>query len=211
MSPVETAPAAEGLLLRAHAYSLSAHLLSERGAGAGTEPPAGKLQRILDRLGLGQVMPDPTVFRDDAASRRMPPDYLKPLVNGRLSPYETTYEPRPGVGGGQTFRLADIAGFYRAFGFEVSGERPDHIVPELEFVALLYAKEAHALLTGQEENAETCRAARHAFLAEHLMWWLPQLSQALAQQPPNSALASLVAIILALGHHDSARPAAAGS
>lgn len=70
--------------------------------------------------------------------------------------------------------LADIAGFYRAFGVEPSrhrAERHDHIVLELEFMYLLTFKEAGALEGAMDGEAEICRDAQRSFLAAHLGRW----------------------------------------
>lgn len=89
--------------------------------------------------------------------------------NVRVPPYEGSYEADP-------FRsareLADVAGFYRAFGADATGaaaERPDHAGCELEFLAFLAAKR---LTAATEEESETCRAAEDAFLRDHLGRWL---------------------------------------
>lgn len=89
-------------------------------------------------------------------------------------PYETQY------GGAHIFQqahdLGDIAGFYRAFGLEVSDqakERLDHIAIQLEFMAFLAYKEAYALSTDGREKAEICRQAQRKFLADHLGRWVP--------------------------------------
>jgi DMSO reductase family type II enzyme chaperone len=83
----------------------------------------------------------------------------------------------------RTFEMADVAGFYRAFGVAVgeSGQRPDHIAVELEFMNLLAVKEAIALqLEGDGEHAEICRDAARAFLRDHLGRWAPRLGEGLA-------------------------------
>jgi DMSO reductase family type II enzyme chaperone len=83
----------------------------------------------------------------------------------------------------RTFEMADVAGFYRAFGVAVgeSGQRPDHIAAELEFMNLLAVKEAVALqLEGDGEHAEICRDASRAFLRDHLGRWAPRLGERLA-------------------------------
>lgn len=73
--------------------------------------------------------------------------------------------------------LADIAGFYRAFGVDRTdgAERPDHLSVELEFLSFLAAKEAHALEAGREYQAETCRSAERLFLSEHTGRFAPGL------------------------------------
>ena len=82
----------------------------------------------------------------------------------------------------QSQELADITGFYRAFGFTLGGavrERPDHVAVELEFMHLLAMKEAHALLNGLREHAETCEAAQAKFLGAHLGTWIDLFAQSL--------------------------------
>lgn len=71
----------------------------------------------------------------------------------------------------QSHELADIAGFYRAFGMDPTGlERPDHLSVELEFMHWLLVKEEHA--RAHADAAEVCREARRAFLRDHLGRWL---------------------------------------
>ena len=75
--------------------------------------------------------------------------------------------------------LADIAGFYQAFGVQSAQkvhERPDHVSLEAEFVYVLLYKQAIALRNNDLENAETCRQAYERFLQEHLAFWLPALT-----------------------------------
>ncbi len=82
----------------------------------------------------------------------------------------------------RTFEIADVAGFYNAFGVEVesSGERPDHIAAELEFMNLLAVKECIALQEeGEGEHADVCRNTSRAFLRDHLARWAPRLGECL--------------------------------
>lgn len=89
----------------------------------------------------------------------------------RTSLYETEHGRMRGVAKGP--ELADIAGFYQAFGLELADEEghremPDHLAVELEFYAHLLLKQA---LLGQLEDAEgqtVVRGARLSFLADHL-------------------------------------------
>jgi DMSO reductase family type II enzyme chaperone len=86
----------------------------------------------------------------------------------------------------RTFEMADVAGFYNAFGVEVdsSGERSDHITAELEFMNLLAVKECIALQEeGRGEHAEVCRDASRSFLRDHLGRWAPRLGECLAEAP----------------------------
>ena len=84
----------------------------------------------------------------------------------------------------QSQELADLAGFYGAFGLVLGGavrERPDHIAVELEFMHVLALKEALALERGLAEQAEICVEAERAFLRDHLAGWIGLLAEALAR------------------------------
>jgi len=64
--------------------------------------------------------------------------------------------------------LADIAGFYKAFGLELKGELPlDHFSVEAEFMAHLLLKEAYGDLKKNEEMCEIVRDAQKKFLEDH--------------------------------------------
>lgn len=68
--------------------------------------------------------------------------------------------------------LADIQGFYRAFGLELATPlEPDSLVAELEFLSLLLQKKAHAAAARQTDGEDICAKAYHDFLADHLGRW----------------------------------------
>lgn len=137
------------------------------------------------------------------------------VVSKECPPYEVQYCP-------QTFsiyrsqRLADVAGFYRAFGVTLGRdlpERVDHVACELEFLAWLVAKERHARTqrgARWAERAEVCRDAQRDFVSDHFAWWVPAFARALDDRarsldpPPAlpiacaSALAALVPLERAL-------------
>jgi DMSO reductase family type II enzyme chaperone len=99
----------------------------------------------------------------------------------------------------QAQELADIAGFYRAFGFAVGGpvrERPDHLAVELEFMHALALKEAYALANSLHEAAAICREAQARFLTDHLGVWIDLFAESLAlntQEDPYLSLARYTA------------------
>jgi putative dimethyl sulfoxide reductase chaperone len=103
-----------------------------------------------------------------------------------------------GAMAGRVARLADIAGFYRAFGLEPAGAQPeseDHIVPELEFLSALALKEARAASAGETERAEITRDAATKFLTDHLGRWAPVFAETLASStalPYYAAAATLL-------------------
>ena len=80
--------------------------------------------------------------------------------------------------------MADVAGFYRAFGAEPSGpaaERPDHAGCELEFLSFLAAKRLDAEQAGEAEVAGVCGEAETAFLRDHLGRWFPTFCREVAE------------------------------
>jgi DMSO reductase family type II enzyme chaperone len=83
----------------------------------------------------------------------------------------------------QTQQMADVAGFYRAFGVDTTetGERADALTAELEFMYMLCVKEAIATEAGDHEEAAICRDAQVKFVSEHLAVWLPRFVARLEQ------------------------------
>jgi putative dimethyl sulfoxide reductase chaperone len=97
-------------------------------------------------------------------------------VRGACPAYEMEYGRNEIIR--QASDLADLAGFYRAFGLEIANDangRPDHIAAECEFMSALCLKEAHARSQGDNENADICFDAERTFLRDHLARWLPAL------------------------------------
>jgi DMSO reductase family type II enzyme chaperone len=99
----------------------------------------------------------------------------------RVSPYEGSYERDPFRGNRQ---MADLAGFYKAFGAEASGpgaERPDHVGCELEFLSFLVLKRGGAEEAGDRERAAVCAEAEEAFLRDHVGRFLPAFCREVAE------------------------------
>jgi len=81
--------------------------------------------------------------------------------------HETGYERARGFAVDE--QLADVAGFYRAFGVEPVGvERLDHLAVELEFYAWLLSQQEFLDRAGDEEGSEIVTDGRRKFLAAHL-------------------------------------------
>jgi TorA maturation chaperone TorD len=125
------------------------------------------------------------------------------LVSGSCPPYESEY-----VDGKLSFQraqlLADVAGFYQAFGLEPSHDHPerhDHLVLELEFMATLLDLEHRAAETSSPEADERialCQEAQRKFLTEHLAWWVPTFAALLRHQAPHGFYASAADLLGAL-------------
>lgn len=118
------------------------------------------------------------------------------LVSSKECPaYETDYCP-------QTFsvyrsqQLADVAGYYSAFGLQPSRdmpERADHVALEIEFLVWLLAKERSALRPDNQdaaEQAEICRDAQKSFVEAHLAWWIPAFAHALKKKTDHTDTAT---------------------
>ena len=103
-------------------------------------------------------------------------------ISKHCPPYETEY------GNIHLFRqsnvLADLGGFYNAFGVAPRDgmERLEHISIQLEFLYLVTFKEAHALEAGKAEEAEICRQAHTAFFEDHIGKWAPIFVKRLVRQ-----------------------------
>jgi len=86
----------------------------------------------------------------------------------------------------QSQEMADLAGFYRAFGFDVGGavrERHDHLAVELEFMYVLALKESYAATLERENNLEHFEIsvdAQKKFLSDHLGKWMELFAKSLA-------------------------------
>ncbi len=100
-------------------------------------------------------------------------------LKSNCPPYETEYY-RAAASVFSTGEMADIAGFYRAWGMDFIKDRPDQIATELEFMHLVTMKEAEALLKSENENAALCISAEKKFLEDHLGRWVNVFAEALS-------------------------------
>lgn len=133
------------------------------------------------------------------------------LAGSKCPPYETEYIPSK-FAFQRSNMLADIAGFYRAFGLQTSSshpDRPDHVALECEFLAQLLQLEWQALggfrlpdetreSRSSQAQAEICRQAHHRFLHEHAAWWLPAFARLLARQDPGGFYEAVAGFLAAL-------------
>lgn len=100
-------------------------------------------------------------------------------------PYEVEYCSNPDT----TYRsqqLADVAGFYRAFGLdraEDAHDRADHLASEAEFMAILITRTIYARTQGLDSgHIEVCLDAQRQFFKDHLGWWLAPFGIALEKR-----------------------------
>ncbi len=115
----------------------------------------------------------------------------------RCPPYEGAYGEAQQMAG-KAPQLADVAGFYAAFGLEPAAARPDaedHIAAELEFMSALALKESYLLAEGDAEGLEVTREAQVRFLGDHLGRWGEALADSLKEAtalPYYSAVGDLL-------------------
>lgn len=156
---------------------------------------------VVSRLGLGELPLDrldpTTIFtRMPASSEALNDQYERTfglLTTAACPPYETEY-----IDGKLSFQraqqLADIAGFYRAFGIEPGTERPDHIALQLEFMALLIDLESRA---ETDDHFYVSHAAQAKFVRDHLSWWLPVFARLLLKESPQGFFAAVGELLCA--------------
>ncbi len=158
-----------------------------------------KFSDLIDGCGDAVKEALTTISSQDFSLNTLHPEYRQIFghtISRECPPYETEY------GSAHLFqqaqRLGDIAGFYRAFGLEVSDrakERVDHITVELEFMGFLSLKEAYALTHHGEEKASICREAQQKFLEEHLGRWVPLFSNLLRHKAPQGFYRHVVSLL----------------
>jgi TorA maturation chaperone TorD len=122
-------------------------------------------------------------------------------------PYETAYGDGRRIGG-RPVELADIRGFYEAFGITmaaVSPDRPDHLAAELEFYTIVLLKTAYAAAEGWQEQREVSEQAAKAFLHAHLGHWVGAFRDSLDEHSAGSPYAETVRLIDAVLNEECGR------
>lgn len=182
--------------------------LAARLVALGLTPPdvasTTAMRALADGLAAASDVPDwlrelcselGELLAEDAVVAALPACHQL-VFGGRVavSPYESSYEADPFRSGRV---VADIAGFYRAFGADATGaaaERPDHVGCELEFLAFLVLRRLDAEERGDEDGAAVCAEAEDAFLREHLGRALPLVARQLAIADGASPVHRLIAL-----------------
>jgi DMSO reductase family type II enzyme chaperone len=101
--------------------------------------------------------------------------------------------------GGRKAVMEEMARFYSYFGLSIehgSGELPDHLSTELEFMHFLAFKELSAL--DQQKDSAPYQRAQADFLERQLMSWLPALEQRLEGLEPPTFYTALAWLTSAL-------------
>lgn len=209
---------AEQLALAGGALATFARLLGPETERLAEGEELALLIEILDELGDSAAAELLTQVDDSEVSD--PEDlrltWTALFVRCIIPPYETSYMTGNVVG--HTSELADISGFYGAFGFGPNSDRPDHLIAEIEFTSFLAFREADAVASGEAEGAEICRNALDAFLRDHLGCWLNEFTERLEREdhvnpyiPIIKSLASYVASLCVTRGVDPYKPVTLGS
>jgi len=124
-------------------------------------------------------------------------------VRGSCPPYELEYGRSEIIQ--QTAELADLSGFYNAFGLDLrqlAFERGDHISVECEFLSVLCAKQAWGVRQRQVELTETCLDAQRLFLRDHLARWSPAFAHRVATADADGFYGRVAFLTLTLIEQD---------
>jgi TorA maturation chaperone TorD len=154
------------------------------------EPAAKATKLAVAERPLEELDPEPVFAALPDCEAKLNAEFERTfglLVSNACPPYETEY-----INGKFTFQrsqaLADISGFYCAFGLQASAQHPerlDHITLELEFMAFLIGFQRQAIEEDSgdgEERAALCRDAQERFLREHLAWWAPVFARLMGHE-----------------------------
>ncbi len=101
--------------------------------------------------------------------------------------------------GGRKAVMEELVRFYSYFGLSIehgSGELPDHLATELEFMHFLAFKELAALQ--RQKDPAPYRRAQADFLERQMMSWLPSLEERLQKLEPPPFYTALVWLTSAL-------------
>ncbi len=107
-------------------------------------------------------------------------------------PYETLFGNDHVFG--QSYVMGDIAGFYKAFGVELSKdihERLDHLSVELEFMHYLAYKESYARCHDGDEKVQIVVDAQKKFVKNHIGRWVPLFARMLAKKADSGFFRSI--------------------
>lgn len=181
------------LVTRAVALGLMARLFDPDATRVMSDLRTGEAQRALELLGIdagARVLGALDAGTLDDAS--VAASAVHWFDHGRVPPYEYSNVGRSA--GGHTAGLADVSGFYRAFGVEVRTDRVDHLASELEFLSLVLLRESEALQRGLTDEADVCAGAARAFLRDHVGRWIDAWAARIGEADPDGPWGPLGAV-----------------
>lgn len=177
------------LLAQADLLLLLARLFSRPGADRSVfEVPPEVCRELLKAAGMEEVSPGAAALIEGLREARTldletwKSEHTRLFEGAGTCPMNETIFVRRDKGA----ILADIAGFYRGFGWEasVAGEKLDYLVTELEFTAVLLITTARAAGKEDAVGVDITGGALQKFLADHLGEWLPGFCERLLASTP---------------------------
>ena len=132
---------------------------------------------------------NPTARKDSITQQKLEESFIKLFghtVRGSCPPYEAEYGKTEIIQ--QANELADIKGFYGAFGLEIienAHERLDHASAECEFMSALAEKQVYAIEHGDKEALQILVDGQQSFLRDHLGQWFSAFSRRLQDADQN--------------------------
>lgn len=165
--------------------------LTTPDAGEGLADAAALLDPALVPLVQRLAATAPAVFELQAQYNHL----FGHTARGEVPAFETEYGTDDMVR--QPHELADLSGFYNAFGLRIApgaGERADHVRCECEFLMVLARREAVACEQGDDAGREAVRRATRLFLRDHLGRFVPTLGERLQRADAGGFYGALGAL-----------------
>ena len=173
-----------------------------------TEPVATTTEPGLGEFPPAALDPSLAIARLPGSSEELNAEFEATfglLVSSDCPAYETEYIDSK-FSFQRSQQLAEIAGYYQAFGLEPSDrhrERQDHIALELEFMAVVIGLELLAAAQPSsdpdaQQHRVVCLQAQTSFLGNHLAWWVPAFARLLGLLHGDGFYAASAKLLAAL-------------
>ncbi len=200
---VVTEAALQGLIERAALFRLLAHgfVYPEPGNGALL---LSAMRNMAQHAGIGAADWSGLLAAwEESNDESLAQEYMRLFLGSApCSLHETAYGDGQRIAG-KPRELADIRGFYKAFGMTLSEQDPvpaDHLATELEFYSVLLLKQGYAMDEGWLEPLAVTEDAASKFMEQHLGRWLNAFVDGVRQQEataPYRLLAEVTAAVIA--------------
>ncbi len=136
---------------------------------------------------------------EHASDSQLATEYLRLFLGSApCSLHETAYGDGRRIAG-RPVELADISGFYLAFGFElteVQPDLPDQLAVELEFYSLMLLKQAYTLFSRRLPAYQIVKQGTVSFLNQHLGRWVGTFTRKLQESQAPLAYQTLASLLL---------------
>lgn len=119
------------------------------------------------------------------------------------NPCETAYTSKHIFQASQ--KMANITGFYQAFGLQADRERPDHIAVEMEFLSFLCYRESIERSKSSVVELRSLRRAQRVFLERHLGKWVGTFCQLMKRKAAKGPMFHLACLLDEVVKSEAAR------